>query len=57
MTWLEGGNLWTPISNPSDWLRDHTEKKHGFKRVGDVWVKPAPIESREGNVITMKVSK
>src|SRR5262245_5774010 len=52
--WLEGGNLYIPIQNPSDWLKDYCERTCGYKRIDGKWVKPAPIEHREGNVVTLK---
>lgn len=52
--WLNGENLWGPVLEPSEWLRKYTKEKTGYERVGGKWVKPAPIERREGNVITIK---
>ena len=52
--WLEGGNLYTPIAKPSEWLREYTERVNGYKWIDDIWVKPAPsLEKREGNVLTL----
>lgn len=55
--WLKGGNLWKPIASPSDWFKAYTARETGHKHVDGKWIKPVPIECREGNVITLKTAK
>lgn len=51
-------NLYPPIHSPSEWLIEYTKERFGYVRFDHFdgkWVKPAPVEKREDNVITLKV--
>lgn len=54
--WLNSGNLYDAISEPSEFFLDWTEQDSGYEWINRDWIKPAPVEKREGNIITLKVS-
>lgn len=53
--WLNGGNIYSPISNPSEAFIEIVSSENGYTFMGGKWVKPAIKVEHKDNVITLPV--